>query len=375
MNKKTIVSFCLTLLSFSSLYATHEMAGQITYASKEPGNAYCLTYYVTVTTYSDMTSMADRCSMLMDFGDGSKDSLFRTNCDPSTNTLCSPKSCGGVPVGVSFPNVKQNIYFGEHTFPHPGSFIISVKDPNRVTGICNIVNSVNVQFYLQSLVVINYSYGSGSSPVPSNLAIDRACAGYFFYHDSRTTDPDGDSLIYSLQNCVDTTNTTLVGYSSPPVTTGGSLSVDPVSGILSWLNPPDICEFVVCLRIEQWRKIKGVYYYLGYVYQNMLIVVAACTSGNTAVLQTAPIKSQLLVYPNPSSSDITFELLTNGSPQTPIGEVLDIFDLSGRKVISLSGFSGDKLLLQAKTLAAGSYLYKLHLSDLTELKGKFLINP
>ena len=66
--------FTLFFLSFSSIicHATHNRAGEITF--RQVG---VRTYEVTITTYTKSDAPADRCDLLIEWGDGSSSTLYR----------------------------------------------------------------------------------------------------------------------------------------------------------------------------------------------------------------------------------------------------------------------------------------------------------
>src|ERR1044072_2339980 len=142
--KRLVLILSAFVSGFVSLNATHNIAGEIT-DSCIGGN----TYRVTITTYTNSASPADRCELLIEWGDGTDEVVNRKN---GSFTICNnPNQADGVALS-NFANTKKNIYWADHTYS-PGTYIINVKDPNRVTGIENIPNSVNVPFYLQTTLV------------------------------------------------------------------------------------------------------------------------------------------------------------------------------------------------------------------------------
>ena len=87
------------LLPFG-LYATHNRAGEITV--EQIGNCSDLTLRVTVTTYTKASSIAaDRDSVEVSWGDGTKQWLYRTN---------GPIEPGVNPFITKIPNeIKKNL--------------------------------------------------------------------------------------------------------------------------------------------------------------------------------------------------------------------------------------------------------------------------
>ena len=191
------------LAGFVSLHATHNIAGEITYR--------CIggyTYEITVTTYTNSQSPADRCELLVEWGDGTDQILPRSN---GSFGQCPSSNQGSGVLLANYPFTKQNLYIGTHTYS-PGQYNVSIKDPNRVTNIRNIPNSVNVPFYLQTTLVVDPNIGCNSGPQLKTIPLDKACKGKCFYHNPGAFDPDGDSLAYKIGPCLDTNGLPIPGY-------------------------------------------------------------------------------------------------------------------------------------------------------------------
>jgi hypothetical protein len=170
--------FLLLLAFFAgtiSAFATHNRAGEITY--KHLGG---YTYEVTVTTYTNTyATTADRCSLVVYFGDGDSATAPRIN---GPSTLCMSEGYNDGMMLGSPANTKYNVYKVVHTWPGANNYAITVEDPNRNAGICNIDggNSVNVSFFLITHLVINPFLPPNSSPVLLNPPLDQACVGQCF---------------------------------------------------------------------------------------------------------------------------------------------------------------------------------------------------
>ncbi len=171
-----LLSFIL-IINVSAVFATHNRAGEITYT-----HIVNNTYEFTITTYTDPASLANRDALVIDWGDGDTATLPRVSVELLTDV------------------VQKNQYIGTHTFAGPGTFVISMVDPNRVEGILNIDGSVNVPFCLIDTVVIYdpLTLGYNSSPVLLNPPIDYANIGEIFIHNPDAFDADGDSLSYEF---------------------------------------------------------------------------------------------------------------------------------------------------------------------------------
>jgi gliding motility-associated-like protein len=238
LTAKKFILLVLVSFLFTSLNATHNRAGEITYKQLSS-----LTYEITVTTFTYTLSFADRQQLDVEFGDNSIATAQRIN---------GPNQQGEI-----LPNFyKKNIYKIIHTYPGPAVYKIVVQDPNRNAGVKNIPNSVNVIFSISTILTVNPSMGKIDSPVLLNPPYDKAAYHHLFIHNPSAFDPNGDSLSYKLTVCTREDGKPIVGYSFPPTTK--SFRVDSVSGDLIWDTPADTGKFNVAMNIEKWRNGKKI---------------------------------------------------------------------------------------------------------------------
>jgi gliding motility-associated-like protein len=232
-----------------SAFATHQRAAEITYKHIEG-----LTYEFTITMYTRTSSPADdtRTFMPILWGDNTIDELPRIIWDDWDD------------------DISLNVYKGTHTFPGPGTYIISTEDPNRNNGVVNIPNSVNVPIYVESILVINPFLGYNNSTQLLNPPIDKACVGKIFIHNPAAYDPDGDSLSYKLKVCKGAAGYDIPGYTFPMAS--DVFKLDSVSGNLIWRNPMLQGEYNVAFVVEEWRNGN----LIGTVRRDMQITVVAC---------------------------------------------------------------------------------------------------
>lgn len=215
----------------TSLYATHNRAGEITYKQISD-----LTYQITVITYTSTgpEPVADRPKLEVQFGDGTKADVNRIE-------------------EVYLPDYyKRNKYVTTHSYPGPGTYQIFMEDPNRNRNVKNIPNSVNVVFSIKTILTINPSIGNNSTPVLLNPPIDKAARGYTFIHNPAAFDPDGDSLSYKLAICTAEGGKEIEGYTFPPFS--DSLIVNERTGDLIWAAPTELGKYNVAMTIEEWRN-------------------------------------------------------------------------------------------------------------------------
>ena len=300
---------------YSTSFATHNRAGEITFKWVGPGP---YTYQIKLITYTNLIGTGggtppDRCQDTINFGDGITAVVDRTNgplgsCAPATN---------GVNLSAS---TRLNEYVTTHTYPGPGNYIISMQDPNRNAGVINMSNSVNQVFYLQSLLVISSFLGNNSSPVLTFPPIDNGCVGQCFFHNPGAYDPDGDSLSYELTNCLCNGGLVCAGYNYP-ATGGGTYNVDALTGTLTWCTPQLQGEYNLAMLIKEWRKdFDGNRKLVGYVLRDLQVDIGNCVNNpptikninDTCILAGTQL-IETIIGTDPQQNDI-LTLTANGAP-------------------------------------------------------------
>ncbi len=262
-----------------SLWATHNRAGEITV--EQIGNCSELTLRVTVTTYTKASSVAaDRDSVEVSWGDGTKQWLYRTN---------GPIGSGGIPFGEALANdIKKNLYIGIHVYPARATYRISMNDPNRIDDILNVnyPNSVSIPFYIETIYTfLNPQFqGCNSTPVLLQPPIDFGCVGRTFVHNPNASDPDNDSLSYHLIVPLQKQGTPVPKYQFPnQIGSGGpnSITLNPVTGELRWETPLVAGEYNIAMIIVEYRN--GVA--LDTIIRDMQVLVKDCDN-NPPVIET-----------------------------------------------------------------------------------------
>ncbi|MBQ1780268.1 MAG: hypothetical protein II001_02415, partial [Bacteroidales bacterium] len=189
---RILLIFIMLLTLTSTAFATHQRAGEISYTYISG-----LTYEFTITTYTYTPSPADRPEIEVFWGDGTASIIQRQ----------SKVNMGN--------DISRNIYITRHTFSAVGTFHVTFEDPNRNAGIVNIPSSVEIPFFIETILVINPFIGGNSSPQLLNPPLDNACTHVPFYHNPGAYDPEGDSLSYSLIECRGYDGENIPGYTYP----------------------------------------------------------------------------------------------------------------------------------------------------------------
>lgn len=266
-------------LSLSS-YATHNRAGEITYRWLG-GN----TYEVTITTYTKNSVPADRCLLTVDWGDTNTENLPRSNG-------ASGASCpSNARVGEIIPgtDIRLNIYKGTHTYQASGIYVISFEDPNRNLGVANIIQSVNVPFYVQTELVVSSTLGGNNSVQLLNPPIDDGCTRKIFKHNPGAFDIDGDSLSYQLVLSRGSEGQQIPTIYDPAFVTD-SLKINEFTGDLIWDLPQQIGQFNFAIQINEWRKdpISGIPTRIGFVTRDLQIDIKGCGNNPPVISPVGP---------------------------------------------------------------------------------------
>ena len=233
-----------------------------------------LRYKITISNYLNAGAVSDSAGEL-NLGDGVVIDLSNDNFLVSSEPLNE--------------NILLEVYEVFHTFPGPGLYLVSFKEFNRNAGILNIPNSAEVQFYTESLVVIDPFLGSNTQSVFSFPPIDIVAPGKAFFYNPGVYDPDGDSLSYELVTPKQSIDENIAGYvlpndiqfydglnynsaneanNGPP-----TFVIDAVTGDLTWDAPGSVGEYNFAIKVEEWRKVTGRWISMGFRVLDIQITV------------------------------------------------------------------------------------------------------
>lgn len=241
-----------SLFSATAAWATHNRGGEITF--RHLNN---LTYEITVVTYTKDQNAADRPSLPVSYNYG----------NPTRIDTVQRQS--RVFVGN---DIVRNIYITTHTFPGPGTYTISVTDPNRVGGVRNIPSSINSPFYIETKLTINPFLGPNSSPTLNFPPIDFGCIRRLFVHNPGAVDPDGDSLSFEITPSRGEFGQPLPTFyypNVPPV-----LFVDAVTGDFVWNTPDTAGDYNFAMIIREWRNGANI----SSIIRDFQVTIAACSN-------------------------------------------------------------------------------------------------
>ena len=139
--------------------------------------------------------------------------------DPIPNLITNPCL---TPVDVC---ITQAFYTGTYTLPpKPGGYTLVYERCCRNSAIQSIPTQSGSVYVTH---ISNDRYASNSSPRFTNRPPLFICADSYFQFDNSATDPDGDSLSYSLVNALDYNNASTCVNPSPSSSPGCPTSAYP----------------------------------------------------------------------------------------------------------------------------------------------------
>ena len=275
MEKKFLSILCfLLLISAHHLYASHIRAGEITV---ERISNQTLTYRFTFVGYRDTESVILFDVGEFNFGDGTAPvSIIALDESPEVTDLGD--------------NVERVIYQFDYTYESPQSYIVSFQQANRNDNVLTMADSYNTPFYVETQFSISPFIMLNRSPVLLVPPIDKAATGVVFIHNPGAFDPDGDSLAYKMVVNKQAVDLPVGGFKplndpsnySPMFsrrcgvtnTDPATVTMDSITGDLIWDAPGNLGEYNTAFIIEEWRKIDGEYFRIGYITRDMQIIVS-----------------------------------------------------------------------------------------------------
>lgn len=277
-----LLTIAFVCLSLTETLATHLRAGNILVKKV---NNNCLEYEITVVVFTNTngtTVLFGGDQDFLNFGDGSPIVLV-PEIGPGTNV---PGATYDVIDGTL--GIAKATYTIRHIYRGAGRFTISYIEPNRNAGIANIDQSVNVTFYLETQILIDPFLGCSSPPDLLVDPVDQACSGAAWFHNPGAQDNEGDSLSFQFVQPFRDRGSVVPNYRDPnspefytEYATGNetddgepTFDIDPIFGTITW-NAPDMKgEYNIAFIIIEWRKVRGVWYRMGFVRRDMQILVA-----------------------------------------------------------------------------------------------------
>tara|TARA_B100000767_G_C19741539_1_gene526409 strand:- start:548 stop:1909 length:1362 start_codon:yes stop_codon:yes gene_type:complete len=235
-------SLAITIVAISSynMSATHLMGGEI--VSQQISG---LQYKITLTTYRDTigVAMAPSANFSVKDTSGSVIMTFSTTYD----SIISGNTLPMYPYGV-----EVYFFIDTITLPYEGMFTIGWSNCCRNGAIQNITNPLNQSMFLQTEMTAMDSL-SNSTPfflVPAAIFLPINTP---WQYNPLPFDPDGDSLNWSLSFPLNNWNTACPGFTIPPASSSGPMTINPVTGTITW-TANTLGNFVATVLVEEYRN-------------------------------------------------------------------------------------------------------------------------
>jgi gliding motility-associated-like protein len=291
---RRITLLCVALLFSLFANATHIVGGSLTY--EHIGGA---TYRVTLKMYRDCrpgnAAFAGSVQVQVRDQNGngftpSKD--FTMNFSTSTSVNPYVDTCAVNP-GLC---LEEAIYTRVVNIfpPNPGGYFLFVRYCCRNSTLNNINNPLSTGDNWNTHIPDMGSLITDTSPLWVNPPPVFVCQAEPINFDFSATDADGDSLVYSWAPALDSMTPTIVagnatytpvsyqaGFGPNNPCGGPNLTINPQTGFITGA-PPNIGQFVGCVRCEEYRN--GVK--IGYIERDFQFNVIYCPPLAQAMLGT-----------------------------------------------------------------------------------------
>lgn len=249
-----IILFFFLFTEDNHINASHAMGSDLTFECISPGN-----YLWRLKLYRDCFGIpTNQVQPITITGCGIPYNLsLNLVSSAEVSQLCPSQilnnsSCSG----GNLYGVEQYIYEGSIFLPNTctnyvGAWRVCCRNNSITT-----VNNPGAQYmYIES--EMNTVVPCNNSPVFSNIPIMKTCVGQFINYNHGVTDPDGDSLVFSMVDCLHDGNTS-VNYIFPssainPLSTVAGITFNSQTGSVSFI--PDIIQIgIICIKVEEFRN-------------------------------------------------------------------------------------------------------------------------
>ncbi|HEX5001979.1 MAG TPA: gliding motility-associated C-terminal domain-containing protein [Bacteroidia bacterium] len=251
-----IIMVALTSVSFEAR-ASHAVGMDITYTYVGPNQ-----YLITARFYRDCGGITAPTSLSINYTSscftggnitlpaipGTGLEIPPSPCLPAVTSTCN----GGTGYGV-----QEWVYQALVTLPGPCTDWHFTHDLCCRNGLITTVQNPSGESEVVSTYLDNFNAPTNSSPVFTSLPVTQFCVGNTFYYNQGATDPDGDSLVFSLVPALGAGGTPLT-YIPPysavtPVASSSPITIDPVTGTISF-TPSMVQVGIIDVLVEEYRN-------------------------------------------------------------------------------------------------------------------------
>jgi gliding motility-associated-like protein len=280
MKKIYKILFVVPFLLFftENSYATHLLGSEITYECVGPNR-----YRVRLKVYQDCAGMTPGSTMSLRYRSATCNvnttiTLNQVGLAIDITPLC-PNEVSRCSSSSGAYGIREFVYEGVINLP-PGcgaDWILSWSQCCRNNAINNLTSPGNQNMGVSATLDNTIQPICNNSPVFNNRPAAILCVNQPFVYNHGVRDPDGDSLYFSLGNCIVDVGTQ-VNYSgswngSNPLPTVSGVTINPNTGAISF-TPNQTFVGVLCVKVEEYRN--GVK--IGEVNRDMQFRVINCSN-------------------------------------------------------------------------------------------------
>ncbi len=243
--------------------ASHEMGADLTYQCI---NACTIRVYLRAYRYCPgasgignnitFTSQTPGCGQPQALGNWS------TQVTTEVTPVCPGFVTGCQQVGAPIGGVQEYFWYRDYNICNVPNciFTISWSDCCRNPNITGLNNASSQGIAISATTLNTNITPCNSSPQFANPPVPYICQGQPFTFNQGASDPEGDSLSYSLGPCYQTAPNTQVvyapGYSqNAPLGPSWNVTINPVTGDVTVIpQPGNMVVGVMCVYVGEWRN-------------------------------------------------------------------------------------------------------------------------
>lgn len=275
---RSLFMLILLLCLRNTSHASHGMGANITYTCSGNGQ-----YIVTVQFFRDCSGVNPLNAYILSYssatcGVTSSITLFQVGAPMDITPVCPSQAtnCGG---GGGSYGVELYTFSGTLNLPpNCGTdWVLSWTECCRNSAITTLNSPGSQNIWVSANLNNTLTAPCNSSPVFNNPPTPFVCNNQPVSYNHGVTDPDGDSLRFSLVNCNQGSGSSVSyggGFSGVnPLSTVSGVTINPLTGTITF-TPNAVQIGVICVRVQEYRN--GVL--IGETVRDMQFRVLGCSN-------------------------------------------------------------------------------------------------
>jgi hypothetical protein len=202
-------------------------------------------YQILMTVYRDTAGIPMQTTAQFNITDSAGTNV--TTLNTPYDSVISGNTLPMYPYGV-----EVYFFIDTITFSNSGTYTIGWSNCCRNGAIQNITQPLGQSMFLQTQVTV-FDTVNNSTPwflVPASIFLPSNTP---WQYNPLPFDPDGDSLFWSLSQPLNALNSNCPGYTLPPGTVSNPMTINPVTGTITW-TATTVGHFVTSVLVEEFRN-------------------------------------------------------------------------------------------------------------------------